>query len=166
MWQSLVILNVFNTLNLKQLFWKTKTFFKKLKYCFLVHTTTNESATFPYKTALPKANVNTSWEYHGATNKNGHLPLTTLFFWKFNFSIRTSIISWFNVPIAQMFIFILFVSASVLFESTFCPWVSWNPIFLSVHKSCGSVNVQCKGKCVIKVITLFNVSFKLRTKML
>ena len=49
---------------------KTKIFLKKLDYRFLVQSTTNNSATFPYKTALSEANVKTScmgstkWTYH------------------------------------------------------------------------------------------------------
>ena len=58
MGQSVEILNVFNTLTLKQIFWKTKTFFKKLEYCFLVESTRTESASFQYKTARSEANVN------------------------------------------------------------------------------------------------------------
>ena len=64
------VLNVFNTLTLKQIFWKTKTFFKKLEYSFLVETTKIESTSFPFKTALSEANVNTNrmattkWAYH------------------------------------------------------------------------------------------------------
>ena len=46
--QSLGILNVFNTLILKQLFWKPKNFLKKLEYQFLAQNT---------KTALPNANA-------------------------------------------------------------------------------------------------------------
>ena len=38
MWQSVEILNIFNTLTLSQIFWKTKNFFKKLEYRFLVET--------------------------------------------------------------------------------------------------------------------------------
>ena len=34
MWQSLDILNVFNTLTLNQIFWKMKTFLKRLDHCF------------------------------------------------------------------------------------------------------------------------------------
>ena len=34
------------------------------------------------------------------------------------------IISWFNVPIAQKYIFILFVSTSLLFEGVFSLWIS------------------------------------------
>ena len=58
--------NVFNTLTLKQIFWKTKTFFKKLEYRFLVETTKIENKSFPFKTALSKANVKT---YRIATTK-------------------------------------------------------------------------------------------------
>ena len=54
------ILNVFNTLTLKRIFWKTKTFFKKLEYCFLVESTKIENAPFRYKTAISEANVKTS----------------------------------------------------------------------------------------------------------
>ena len=70
MWQTVKILNVFNTLTLKQIFWKTKTFFKKLEYRFLVESTKIENASFPYKTAISEANVKTNrmvttkWAYH------------------------------------------------------------------------------------------------------
>ena len=68
--QSVEVLNVFNTLALKQIFWKTKTFFKKLEYRFLVRSTKIENAPFPYKTAISEANVETNkmvstkWTYH------------------------------------------------------------------------------------------------------
>ena len=74
MWQSVEILNVFNTLSLKQIFWKTKTFFKNLEYRFLVESTKIENALFPYKTAISDANVKTN----GTVNtKNGALQVTT-----------------------------------------------------------------------------------------
>ena len=60
MWQSVKVLNVFNTLTLIQIFWKTKTFFKKLKYSFLVETTKIENTLFSFKTALSDANVKTN----------------------------------------------------------------------------------------------------------
>ena len=64
MWQSLEILginlNYFNTLNLKQVPSKTKTFFKKLKHHFLVESIKIENKTFPYKTVLPESNVKTT----------------------------------------------------------------------------------------------------------
>ena len=68
--QSVKVSNVFNTLTLKQIFWKTKTFFKKLDYLFLVETTKIENTSFPFKTTLPEANVKTNrmaaikWTYY------------------------------------------------------------------------------------------------------
>ena len=73
MWQSLKILNVFNTLTLKQIFWKTKTFFKKLEYRFLVESTKIENASFPYKTAISEANVKTQ---NGEYKIDRVLPVT------------------------------------------------------------------------------------------
>ena len=70
MWQSVKVLNVFNTLTSIQIFWKTKTFFKKQEYRFLVETTNLENTSFPFKTALSEANVmtnsmaTTKWTYH------------------------------------------------------------------------------------------------------
>ena len=71
MWQSLEISNVFNTLILKQIFWKIKkTFFKNLEYRFWIQSTKIENATFLYKTASPEANFkrnrmrNTKCTYH------------------------------------------------------------------------------------------------------
>ena len=52
--------NVFNTLTLKQIFWKTKTFSEKLEYSFLVETTKIESTSFPFKTALSETSVQTN----------------------------------------------------------------------------------------------------------
>ena len=54
------ILNVFNTLTLKPVVLKTKTFFKKLEYLFLVASTRIQNATFLYKPALSEANVKTN----------------------------------------------------------------------------------------------------------
>ena len=68
--QSLKVSNVFNTLTLKQIFWKTKTYFKKLEYRFLVETTKIENTSFLFKTALSETNVKTNrmtttkWTYH------------------------------------------------------------------------------------------------------
>ena len=89
MWPSIGNLNIFNTLNLKQVFWKTKTFLKKLKYRYLVQNPTTDSTTLKanesatsYKTALSKPNVKTNWmgSINGPIAKNGLLPLTTSFF--------------------------------------------------------------------------------------
>ena len=47
MWQPVQILNVLHTLTLKQIFWKTETFSKKMKYVFLVEKPKIEYASFP-----------------------------------------------------------------------------------------------------------------------
>ena len=92
MWQPGKVSNVFNTITLKQIFWKTKTFFKKLEYRFLVETTKTENTSFPFKTALSEANVNrnriatTKWTYH----KKWSFDSNYLIFWKICFSFRTS----------------------------------------------------------------------------
>ena len=59
-----------------------KTFFKKLEYRFLVHSTKIESAIFLHKTALPEAMLRQiEWAVeNGPITKDGVLPLTTLFF--------------------------------------------------------------------------------------
>ena len=70
MWQSVNVSNVFNSLTLKQIFWRTKTFFKNLENQFLVETTKIENTSFPFKTALSEADVRingkttTKWTYH------------------------------------------------------------------------------------------------------
>ena len=90
MWQSMEILIVFNTLTLKQIFWKTKIFIKKLEYRFLVESSKIENKSFPYKTATSEANViinrmvRTKLIYH----KERILPVTTLFFLKKNFQFK------------------------------------------------------------------------------
>ena len=48
MFLLLEILNVFNAVTLKQIFWKTKTFFKKLEYRFLIESTKIDNTPFPY----------------------------------------------------------------------------------------------------------------------
>ena len=64
------ILNDFDTLTLKQILWKTKTFFKKLDHHFLVESAKIENASLPDKTAISEANVKANrmvsrkWTYH------------------------------------------------------------------------------------------------------
>ena len=60
MWQSVKVSIALNTLTLKQIFWKRKTFFKKLEYPFLVKTNKIGNTLFPVKTTLPEANVKTN----------------------------------------------------------------------------------------------------------
>ena len=82
-------MNIFNTFTLKPIFSKTKTFFKKKGYRFLVESTTIENITFPHKTALSEANVKTEWGVqHGPIRKNGVLAVTTSVFRKVLFQIK------------------------------------------------------------------------------
>ena len=91
MWQSLEILNIFSTLNLKQIFWKMKTFFEELDYRFLVESTKIENAIFPYKTALTEANVNTNgmgsikWTFYKERSFSRNYFISRIFC----FSLRT-----------------------------------------------------------------------------
>ena len=91
-WQSVKVSNILNSLILKQIFWKEKTFFTKLEYHFWVETTKIKNTPFSFKTALSEANVKTNrmpttkWIYHKewsfASND---------FFCKFCSSFRTSL---------------------------------------------------------------------------
>ena len=70
MWKLVEILNVFNTLTLKEIFMKMKNFFKKLEYRYLVGNTKIENVSFPLKITISEANVKTNrmvstkWTYH------------------------------------------------------------------------------------------------------
>ena len=134
--------NIFNTLTLKQIFWKSETFLKKLELHFLVARTKIDKATFPYKTALSEANVitnrieSTQRTYH----KVRYFASNYFIFWKFCVRRRASckeLIWW---PTTQMSIFMLFVSAGVLFEGGFCLWllslIHKRPIFSSYMMLC------------------------------
>ena len=62
------------------MFWKTKTFFKKLEYLFLVVTAKIKNTSFLFKTALSEANVKTmaviEWRLrNGPITKSGVLPV-------------------------------------------------------------------------------------------
>ena len=109
MWQSRKILNVFNTLTLTQVFWKTKTFFKKLEYHFLVESTKIENASFPYKTAISEANAKTNrimttkWAYR----KKCFDSNSFIFFFNFVLVYKPLIKSWFVAPTTQISIFVL-----------------------------------------------------------
>ena len=92
MWQSVKILNVFSTLTLKQIIWKMKTFFKKLEYSFLVESTKIEEVSFPYKKLQYQKLILRKiewWLQNGPITKSSVVPVTTLLFWKFCFSLRT-----------------------------------------------------------------------------
>ena len=65
-----LVSNVSNNLILKEIFWKTKVFFKKTGIPSLVESTKIENTSFPFKTALSEASVKTNrkvttkWTYH------------------------------------------------------------------------------------------------------
>ena len=86
------ILNVFNTQTLEKIFWKTKTFFKKLEYSFLVESTKVENASFSYKAVTSEANakanrmVNTKWIYR--EDRSFASNSFIYFFWKILFQFK------------------------------------------------------------------------------
>ena len=92
MCQSKKVLNIFNTLTLKQIYWKTKTFSKKLEYRFLVETTKIEDTSFLFKTTLSEPMLRQiKWRLQNESiTKSRVLSATTLFFWKTFSSFRTS----------------------------------------------------------------------------
>ena len=125
---NLKILNFFNGLTLKQLFCKTKTFFKKLEYCFSFESTKFENASFPCKTGISEGNVNTNkmvttkWTYRKERSFASNyfiIIIIIIFFLEILFQQ-----SWFVVPTTKMTIFVLFVSAGVSFDGAFSSWVS------------------------------------------
>ena len=127
------ILKVFNTLTLRQIFWKTKTFFKKLEYHFLVENTKIENASFPYRTALSEANVKTN---RMVTTKERIFASNCFIFLKFCFSLRTSykeLILCTNNPNAHIHIFCK--------RWTF----TWRCFFsMSIHKCINNVYMKDK----------------------
>ena len=83
-------MNVFNILTLKHILWKTKTFFIKTGVpLFSRKRSSSENASFPYKTAMSEANVQTNRIVSTKWTFYGFFPGGTLFFWKFCFSLRT-----------------------------------------------------------------------------
>ena len=126
------ILNVFNILTSKQIFWKTKTLVKKPEYLFLVESTKIENASFSYITAISEANVKTNkmlttkWTYQKewSSASNCFIFLKILCQLSCQKSWRLVKI-WFDVLTNQMPIFVLFVSAGVLFHGGFSLWVSF-----------------------------------------
>ena len=70
-----------------------QTLFKKMEYSFLTESTKIKHATFPYKTVPSQKPIlrQIKWGVqNGPITKNRVLPVTTLVFRKFCFSLRTS----------------------------------------------------------------------------
>ena len=74
-WKSLEILNIYYALTLRRIFLENENFSWKIGVPFLVESNTIESATFPYKTALSKANAK--------TNRTGYTKWTYYKEWSF-----------------------------------------------------------------------------------
>ena len=101
-----------------------KTFFKKLEYRFLVALklkTHHFHAKLSYQ--KPMLRQIEWWVQNGPITENGVLTVTALFFENFVSVWEPLIKSWFGVPTTQMPIFLLFVSAGVLFYNAFSLWV-------------------------------------------
>ena len=140
MWPSVKVLNDFNILTLKKIFWKTKTFFK----------TKIETASFLYKTAMSKANfktnrmVSSKWTYH----KERSFASSYFIFLNFVSVYETLTKRWFDVPTTQIFIFLLSVSAGVLFDGALSLWISLKKFdsegvsYYSLYMKYNSVNVE------------------------
>ena len=113
-------MNVFDTLTLKQIFWKTKTFFKKLEYHFLVEYT--ENASFPYKAAMPEANLKTNRIVTTkCTNNHNEWSFASIYFFLkllFQFKNHQELFWCTRDP---NFTLIPFVSAGILFGGVFFP---------------------------------------------
>ena len=108
-------------------FLKNYNFFKKLKYRFIVESTTIETAIIPWKTVMSKANVKTNsmesteWTY---LKERSFVTNYFLFFGNLIWVQEPHINSRFNGPITQMSTCILFLSARVLFEALYSLRVS------------------------------------------
>ena len=100
---------------------------------FHFKSTTNESATSLYKLSCQKPMfMQIEWEVqNGLVTKNGLLPLITYCFKSLIWALEPLIKSCFNVPMVQIYTFILFVSASVLLEGVFSLRVPLNSNFNS-----------------------------------
>ena len=125
-WQSVGILNVFNTLTLKHIFWKTKTSFRKLEYHISVGRTKIRKASFPYKTALSEADVKTNRMV--STKLTFHKELS----FASNYFIFWKILFWFKRWITYRFLYALrhndareMTPYPLLFDSFPNFWQNW-----------------------------------------
>ena len=122
------------------------------------------------------------WLQNEPVKKNGVLPASTSFFWKFCSSIRTSIKTWLVVPANQMPLFVLFVSAGVSFDGAL--WVSLNlnqskceifvvnslnywffKRFLLINLVDFFTQIDTRIRCSICILSIFNCLVFLRVKI-
>ena len=79
---------------MKQIFWKTKIFFKKLENRLLVESTKIENSSFPGKSVISEANVKTNgmvstkWTYH----KERSFAVKLIYFFENFVSVLESVI--------------------------------------------------------------------------
>ena len=88
--------NIFNTLTLKQIFWKLESSFKNLDTAFKLKALKFKMHHFQTKLSYQKAMLRQIkwWLQNGPIKKNWVLPVTNLLFSKFCFSLRTSYRDW------------------------------------------------------------------------
>ena len=88
MWQSVKVSNVFNTLNLKQIFWKKKHW----STVFWLNPLRLKTHHFHSQLLCqkPMSRQIEWWLQNGPITKSGVLPATTYFFWKICSSFKTS----------------------------------------------------------------------------
>ena len=153
-------------LTLKQIFWKTKTFFKQLENGFLVESTKIENTSLSYKTATSesidrsKRMMSTKWTYH----KNEVLPVTALFFWKCYFSLRISykeLIWCTNERNAHIRIFCRCLSFYIwrcLWSSTLYVHCSGHCLNLVIARSCCLTNLRNSFVYSIPPVVAFGIN--------
>ena len=126
MWKSLGFSERFQYLNFEKGFWKSKTYLKNWSTVFYFKVLQMKEQHFHAKLLYQKPMLRQieCGIQNGSITKNGLLPLTALLFWKFDLSLWTSYKYCFKVPVAEIYIFILFVRALALFEDVFSQWVS------------------------------------------
>ena len=112
-------------LTLKQIFWKTKFFSQKLEYRFYLKVLWLKTHHFHTKLPCQKPILRQieKWVQIGPIAKNG---VTTSFFWKFGFSLRTSYKELFwcmNDPNVHIH---TFTNRWILFKGDFWLWVSFS----------------------------------------
>ena len=92
MWQLVEILDVFNVVTLKQILWKTKTFFKNWSAIFQLKALKlkkyHSHTKLPYQ--KPMLRQIEWWVQNGPITKNQVFPVTNWFFWKLCFGWGTS----------------------------------------------------------------------------
>ena len=117
------ILNAFNTLTLKHIFWKMKTTFKKLGTVFQLKVLWLKTQYFHTKLRCQKPMLwQIEWKVQMDLAQKTEFCHWQLSFFENSFSLWQYLTnSLFNVPTTQVSIIILFVTVEVLFEGVVFP---------------------------------------------